>query len=43
MVLVVAEEDLNAALKSLNDCGEKAWHLGQIVPSDDGKAVTFVN
>ncbi len=43
MVLVVSAEELALALEVLNGCGENAWHLGQIVESNNDNQVTFVN
>ncbi len=43
MVLVVSQDQLDEAIKILNESGESAWHLGQIVESSNSEQVTFVN
>jgi len=43
MVLVVSAEELDIAIEFLNNNGEKAWHLGQIVAKNNNQQVTFTN
>lgn len=43
MVLVVSAEELDAALNVLKNCGENAWHLGEIVESSNDTQVSFIN
>lgn len=43
MVLVVSQDDLDKAIKILNDAGETAWHLGEITAKNDKSQVTFIN
>jgi phosphoribosylformylglycinamidine cyclo-ligase len=43
MVLVVAEEELELALKVLKENGEEAWHLGKITGEQAEQQVTFIN
>jgi len=43
MLLVVAQADLEQAIKLLNDNGEKAWHLGSIIAKEKDQQVTFIN
>lgn len=38
MTLVVNEHDVDTALKTLGDCGEKAWVLGHIESGEEGVA-----
>ncbi len=42
MVLAVAAADLEATLQSLNQAGEDACHLGEIIPRPAGSAATVV-
>ncbi|WP_444998398.1 phosphoribosylformylglycinamidine cyclo-ligase [Aliikangiella sp. IMCC44359] len=42
MVLVVAAEELDKALTILQDLGEEAWHLGEIVTTDSAEQVSFI-
>lgn len=42
MVLVVSEDQLDTALSILKDCGEDAWHIGQIVEAEDDNQVSFI-
>lgn len=42
MVLVVSEEELSTALELLDSLGENAWHLGQIIESQDSQQVSFI-
>lgn len=42
MVLVVSEDELSSSLELLKSLGEDAWHLGQIVESNDNQQVSFV-
>ncbi len=41
MVLVVAYEDLQTAINTLNESGESAWHIGEIKDQTDGSQVSF--
>ncbi|MBK1724720.1 phosphoribosylformylglycinamidine cyclo-ligase [Thiocystis violacea] len=41
MVICVAAEDAEAALKQLGDAGETAWILGRIESSEDARGVVF--
>ncbi|TQV76865.1 phosphoribosylformylglycinamidine cyclo-ligase [Aliikangiella marina] len=41
MVLVVAADELDKSLEILNALGEQAWHLGEIVESQDNQQVSF--
>lgn len=42
MVLVVAADELDKALTILKDLGEEAWHLGEIVTTDNAEQVSFI-
>ncbi|MCW8878098.1 MAG: phosphoribosylformylglycinamidine cyclo-ligase [Kangiellaceae bacterium] len=41
MVIVVSQENLEKAINILNELGEDAWHLGEIVESKDNSQVSF--
>ncbi|WP_196138272.1 phosphoribosylformylglycinamidine cyclo-ligase [Aliikangiella sp. G2MR2-5] len=41
MVIVVSGEQLDKAISLLNEAGEHAWHLGEIVDSDGSEQVSF--
>ena len=41
MVIVVSRENLEKAINILNELGEDAWHLGEIVESKDNSQVSF--
>jgi phosphoribosylformylglycinamidine cyclo-ligase len=43
MVLVVSNDELSDAIALLQDCGESAWHLGEIVESSNEQQVSFIN
>jgi phosphoribosylformylglycinamidine cyclo-ligase len=43
MLLVVGADELDKALSLLNQYGEQAWHLGEIVDMADDQQVTFIN
>ncbi len=43
MLLVVSADELDKALNLLNQYGEQAWHLGEIVDMNDDQQVTFIN
>ena len=42
MVLVVGADELDKALSLLNEYGEHAWHLGEIVDMNADQQVTFI-
>ena len=42
MVLAVAADNLDTALRSLGAAGETAWHLGEITARPNGSAATVV-
>ncbi len=43
MVLVVSAEELQLALDVLKNSGEDAWHLGEIIESNNDAQVSFIN
>ena len=42
MRVVVSPDNLNAALKFLQDAGETAWHLGEIQAASEGEAQVII-
>jgi len=33
MVIIIPKESSDDAIKLLNSCGEKAWHIGEVIHS----------
>jgi phosphoribosylformylglycinamidine cyclo-ligase len=42
MILIVSQQDVNSALSSLSDSGEKAWEIGHISHADNGVQVELI-